>query len=169
MVKYRGYNTSEKLLTFEEFKSLNKDASSLKFICSHNNKHIAIHFLDQDKIGKATLELILNDYKRENITNVIFISSTKVSSACQSLIHSGIEIFKEEEMLYNITKHSLVPKHRILTKEEGSKVMDNYRLTVSQMPKILKRDPVCRFLGAESGDIVEITRVSRHSRGVGML
>ncbi|EQB60334.1 dna-directed rna polymerase 2 [Vairimorpha apis BRL 01] len=72
-----------------------------------------------------------------------------------------IEIFKDEELMFNITKHELVPKHRIISEDEKQQLFVKLKISAEQMPKILKRDPVCRYLGAESGDVVEILRNSR--------
>ncbi|KAF9761970.1 DNA-directed RNA polymerases I, II, and III subunit RPABC1 [Nosema granulosis] len=159
MVLDRGYSTDQKVLSQEDFNS--KYPDSCNFVCYDGSTPVAVHFLDQDKIGKSSLETILGDYQRENISRVIFISSAKISPACQSLIHSGIELFLEEEMLFNITKHSLVPKHRILSQTEKQDILSKMRLKPEQMPKILKRDPVCRYLGASTGDVIEINRKSR--------
>lgn len=167
MVNDRGYKTDQKVLEKEEFDSkyplASTDAASLKFIAYKGSTPVAVHFLDQDKVGKSSLEILVEQYQKENIRNIIFVSSTKASSACQSIIHSGIELFLEEELLFNITKHSLVPKHRILSEEEKNEILKKMKLKPDQMPKILKRDPVCRYLGAQSGEVVEITRKSRTS------
>lgn len=163
MVKDRGYSTDQRVLTQEEFSSKFQDVSSLKYVAYSGTTPVGVYFLDQEKVGKNSLEGILGEYQRENIRNVIFISTTRISPACQSLIHSGVEFFLEEELLFNITKHSLVPKHRILKEEEKEEMLRRMKLKPEQMPKILKRDPVCRYLGAESGQVVEITRKSRTS------
>ena len=58
----------------------------------------------------------------------------------------------------DILKHKLVPKHRILTKEEEKELLERYGITKKDLPKILDSDPVIKKIGAKIGDIVEITR-----------
>lgn len=56
--------------------------------------------------------------------------------------------------------HELVPKHEKLTKEEAKKILDEYHMTIKEMPKLSASDPAVRNLGVKPGDIVKITRKS---------
>jgi len=69
---------------------------------------------------------------------------------------------KEEtkEVPFNIFEHQLVPKHRLLSKEEAEKVLARYRVKPYQLPRLLASDPAAKALGAKPGDIVEIVRSS---------
>jgi len=60
----------------------------------------------------------------------------------------------------DILKHSLVPKHTILTEEEAKAVLKKFDITPLQLPKILVTDPVIKLIGAKVGDIIEIERRS---------
>lgn len=40
-----------------------------------------------------------------------------------SLTDVRIEIFKEEDLLFNVLKHDLVPKHKILKEEEKAEIL----------------------------------------------
>lgn len=73
-----------------------------------------------------------------------------------------IEVFSLEELQFNVTKHHLVPKHeRITSPAEIQSVLQKYGVRKNQLPIILaKTDPVCRYLGAEPGDLIKITRMS---------
>ncbi len=61
---------------------------------------------------------------------------------------------------FNIFEHFLVPKARILKEEEVKKILEKYKVTKLQLPKILSKDPMCKALGAKPGDIIEIKRKS---------
>jgi DNA-directed RNA polymerase I, II, and III subunit RPABC1 len=71
-----------------------------------------------------------------------------------------IELFKEDELLVNITKHVLVPLHQILSNDEKQLLLDRYKLKEHQLPRIQCDDPVARFYGAVPGQVIKITRRS---------
>lgn len=73
-----------------------------------------------------------------------------------------IQIWNIKELQYNITKHVLVPKQELVDDEQEVKaIIDHYSLkTKYQMPHILKSDPMARYLGLKSGDIIKVTRAS---------
>lgn len=69
------------------------------------------------------------------------------------------QIFYKHELLYNPSKHVLVPKHEKLSDEEAREVMERYMVkSRSQLPVILKTDMMARWLGLRHGDMVRITR-----------
>lgn len=74
--------------------------------------------------------------------------------------YPGTEIFLEDELMFNLVDHHLIPKHILLTKEEGKKVKSEYNLTNKNAPKILHTDPVARYYNMQIGDICKILRPS---------
>ena len=80
-----------------------------------------------------------------------------------SLRHlSNIQIFNINALCVNILDHELVPEHILITSNQEIKdIMDNnYISNKSQFPIIQKHDPVAEVIGAVSGDVIEIERVS---------
>jgi DNA-directed RNA polymerase subunit H len=61
---------------------------------------------------------------------------------------------------FDITKHFLVPKHLILTKEEEETVLKKYNVTKDELPKIKSSDPAIAQHKPKQGDIVKIERRS---------
>ena len=70
------------------------------------------------------------------------------------------QIFHISEVMVNISKHHLVPKHDVLPKKDEQTILTQYMATKVQLPWILKTDPMAKFLGLESGQIVKITHTS---------
>lgn len=64
-------------------------------------------------------------------------------------------------MKFDVTKHTLVPKHKILSKSKVKNLLEKYNITKGQIPKILLTDPVVEKIGAKLGDVIEITRESK--------
>ncbi len=54
----------------------------------------------------------------------------------------------------------MVPKHILLNEEEKQQLMNQYKITLRQLPRILSNDPVIMNLGGKIGDVVKISRKS---------
>ena len=122
---------------------------------------------------------------REQNINILFISSNQtlqkannkkwdfqeklVREKALGIIVSGIqgsdlpEDYEEDfnefnitSLQYNITKHRLVPTHKILEGRERRDVLSKYR--VSEMPVLFRTDPVAKWYGMREGDICRVTR-----------
>lgn len=60
----------------------------------------------------------------------------------------------------DITKHYLVPKHTKLSEKEKKELLEKYRITVKELPRIKKSDPAIEHLSPEIGDIIKIVHRS---------
>lgn len=59
------------------------------------------------------------------------------------------------------SKNLLVPKHRKISKEEITDILEKHNLIdVFKLPKIRIKDPALAELEIELGDVIEITRFS---------
>ena len=95
------------------------------------------------------------------INHCIAIYTDSVTSTTKKIIENSvdikIELFTQEELQYNITKHRLVPKHIRLSLEDAKNFKQLYGL---KHPAILRTDPVSRFYDFQRGDVIKIIRTS---------
>jgi DNA-directed RNA polymerase I, II, and III subunit RPABC1 len=67
----------------------------------------------------------------------------------------NIELFNASQMMYNITKHRLVPLHTRLSKVDGEKILKTLK---GEIPNILDTDPVSEFYNFKVDDIIRVER-----------
>lgn len=174
MLTERGFTSSNTVLNYPSFISafpnVQQNPSTLNFICTNTSSSgggtssIAIHFTNEDKLAKKSLEGVVSDYGAQGVNTVILVTPNKLNPACKALLRSiklNFEHFLVEELQFNITKHVLVPKHKIIPKEEERDILAGLKCEKMNLPTILTTDPVSRFYGAKVGDVFEITRNSQ--------
>ena len=75
-----------------------------------------------------------------------------------------ISLVNIKRLQFNILKHTLVPKHTILSDDEKELFMKKYNiLDNSQIPDISYFSPVSIVIGLRPNDVVKIERASRTS------
>ena len=72
--------------------------------------------------------------------------------------NSHQRLWKTKEQII-IKEHVLVPKHTLLSDKEKEKLLENYHLTLKELPKIKKDDPAIHSLNVKEGDVVKIERM----------
>lgn len=60
----------------------------------------------------------------------------------------------------DITQHELVPKHTKVSDKEKEQALEEYGITVMDLPKIKMDDPAINHLDAKAGDVIRIERPS---------
>lgn len=119
---------------------------------------------DATGVGTKQVRAFNHFINDQNYHTGIFISQTAISPSAIRLLN-GIpgrfcEHFQEQELLVNITRHELVPKHVLLSPQEKAQLLRRYRLKESQLPRIQSSDPVSKYLGLRRGQVVKIIRKS---------
>lgn len=55
---------------------------------------------------------------------------------------------------------TVYPKHEVLSAQDKARILEQYRVTEEEMPKIKKSDPGLDGLEVVVGDLIKITRKS---------
>ncbi|MBN2422836.1 DNA-directed RNA polymerase subunit H [Candidatus Woesearchaeota archaeon] len=64
---------------------------------------------------------------------------------------------------FDLTSHVLVPKHILMNKKEVEELLEKYKITLNELPRISLKDPVVAKLNASLDDVVKIIRSSSTS------
>ena len=124
---------------------------------------IMVFFIEEPKVGVKAIKEVATHMRSEgnNVNRSIIVIQDKITPfAKQSLSEMQpkimIEVFREAELLVNITKHVLVPEHRVLSTEEKLTLLKRYKVKETQLPRIQFNDPIARYYGMSRGQVVRI-------------
>lgn len=114
------------------------------------NSHMI--FVYKDKLTTANETSLRNNYLKKKQSN-------------EAVTFDKIEIFCIKNLLFNITKHELVPKHELLDSNEASSIYEKYSIKDNQrvikLPLLMtKIDPVSKYYDFKPGSLIKITRPS---------
>jgi DNA-directed RNA polymerases I, II, and III subunit RPABC1 len=121
------------------------------FVYWHNEERIGIKFIRQ-----------LDELQTKTGRNVILLSveGPTAFSKKECDCRNWLQMLLYKELYINITKHSLVPKHRKLALDEIPELKSRYSLSESmqELPKLPVSDPICKYYKFDRGNVVEIER-----------
>jgi DNA-directed RNA polymerase subunit H len=185
LMKLQGYNVED----YENFSiseisimSSNKQLdiflekkSSDEFTTSSNKIYICYNYYSQfntKNINDTVKDLYEGDEpKLGSDDTLLFITKedpneTIVNSLVHiwEMTHKFVTVISIKRLQFNILEHSLVPPHRVLSKEETASVMRKYNIDeLSQFPEISRFDPIALVIGIKPNEICEIKRPSKTS------
>ena len=171
MMEDRGYIIEENYsqISYQDWLLKNNNKSSLNGIFykkeGENIVRLYFEYLEGIKLIANDIGSFFSKMKDAKAdSGIIVISGVLSSQAKQKLADINIELqvecFNISELMVNITEHAYVPKHILLTEEQKKDLMKRYRIKENQLPKILRTDPVAKYLGLKRGDVVKIIRSS---------
>lgn len=126
------------------------------------NKKVYIKIFDY-KITSINKTSSIGEFIMKNDKEYKFLVVQDINSKSESMLDAyktQIEVFKFINLLINIVDHDLVPKHIVLTAEEGQEVLETYRAKKRDMMLVKTSDPVSKYYRMKPGDIVKIIRPS---------
>lgn len=94
------------------------------------------------------------DAGRQNKLSCLF-EHDEINCNCN---RNNIYSYTYSNFIITVPKHILVPKYRVLTKEEREKVVNELFTKKSKLPKIKRIDPCVVWSHAIAGDVIEFER-----------
>ncbi|KAJ2905433.1 DNA-directed RNA polymerasesI/II/III subunit RPABC1 [Zalerion maritima] len=127
--------------------------------------NVWVEFLNSESFGTKEIRRFIEFCSNNHYRSGILVSHLPISAAARKMISAtqsftNVEVFLEDDLLINITHHTLVPKHILLSRDEKIALLKRYRLKETQLPRILVKDPVAAYLGLKKGNVVKIIRKS---------
>lgn len=124
-----------------------------------------VEFMQDSSMGIKEIKKFVQHCSANNHKAGIMVTMGALSPQARKAIgatqaFTQIECFMLEDLLVNITHHELVPTHVLLSKEEKIALLKRYRLKETQLPRILQKDPIARYLGLKRGHVIKIIRTS---------
>ena len=151
MLTDRGYEMQNPISINDSYVIVNNDILVGMFINEHLDSSKTTAIIKEMEKRKLIHSIILCGTKDKNIDKLVMYDTIDPKRT--------IELFEKNAMLINITKHVLVPKHRILSEDERAELFERYHIQDnSQLPKMTLSDPISRYYGLKKGQVVEITR-----------
>lgn len=127
---------------------------------------LSVHIIDDVKVGVNHMKDIRNMLEEKNIQHVIIVYNQSITSFAKQYIDEmtrdgfKVEMFKNTELYFNITRHTLVPKHTLLAEDEKVSLLKKLRILPFNLPHIKRTDAVSKYMGLNKGDVVRILRTS---------
>jgi DNA-directed RNA polymerase I, II, and III subunit RPABC1 len=141
--------------------------SNLNFELKNEREKVVVVFLKD----ASNLEKKINEYKKSykcmnnDTLIVVLCNKEKPIDEYLNTDKKNVEIFWFKQLTFNVSKHSLVPKHEIINTLLLNNLKKTYLLnSINNLPTILNSDPVAKYYGMKIGDVCRITR---HNENIG--
>jgi DNA-directed RNA polymerase I, II, and III subunit RPABC1 len=172
MFRDRGYLLSDELIidSKDSFKKLFYSKNLDFRVDSEGKPPVFIKWMLNFKIKPNMIKETIDNIREEGFQvnspgKIILITkakpNTNISKIFKDKEFRGTELFWLNTMIFNITKHVLVPKHTKISEDDIRKLLaELYIQNKFHLPVMLKSDPITRYLDLSSGDVCKITRYS---------
>lgn len=142
------------------------ESSSLVLICKNRNgKKCFAHWLLENKLGINTLRNILQHHERSGSLGCIIIicpggATPFTEKKIREMgVSSIVSVFRTIEVKKNITKHCIVPRHRVCSPQEVIELQRRHRIdNMKNFPILFDTDPVAKYYNFLANDVIQIQR-----------
>jgi DNA-directed RNA polymerase I, II, and III subunit RPABC1 len=146
-------------------------SNSLDDTRMYNLGGMLVIFSDKGRITDGILKTYIQFCEDNSYTNgMIIVMASSPSENILDMIRTYnsnpknqlVQLFNVRYLQFDISQHRKVPHHRLLDQEEIDKLQKKMNITnlKLQLPWIDSQDAMAKWLGARTGDVVEISRLS---------
>jgi len=146
------------MLTQREYDIIDNEGDKLIALKPDGNQ-IIVFFSTSSKFNVKNIQVYIALMNEMEIFHSIIVYKEDITSFTKKAIEQSLEmkfeLFSEEDLQYNITKHKFQPQFHKLSLEETEEIKNKYG---TSFPIIRKDDPISRFYDYQKGDIIKIIR-----------
>ena len=158
----KAYEVCIEMLQQREYKIIDTKDDQRILAIKPDGHIMCVLTFNTSKFNVETIQEYISMMKKMEINHSIIVYQDSATPIAKKIIDESadlnIELFHVDELQYNITKHFLVPKHELFYRKNTIGAFDFKKKYSSKFPFLLKNDPVARFYGFETGDIIKIIR-----------
>lgn len=160
MSKLKAFDTCEEMFLQRGYKILNKDTETMRLTAlKQDNTNVIGIFNSMPKFDTKSMKEVFSLMYELQIKHCIVIYQDGITAATKStLVHAQemrIELFHEEDLQINITKHCLQPIFQKMSNEEAEEFKRKFGVKFG----ILRFDkPISNFYDYKKGDVIRIIR-----------
>jgi DNA-directed RNA polymerase subunit H (RpoH/RPB5) len=158
-----------KSIGHKELETLYKDKNRNIFNIDIHNRIRIIYYVTKFKIADFRQFIENTDFEMY----IVIMQDKLTTNNLKSIMEfekkiekqHTMQFFELKELMFNITHHSLVPKHTVIRDEvEIEEIVKKYNLKSKlHLPLLLRTDPISRYYDIKSGQLVKIERISPSS------
>jgi DNA-directed RNA polymerase I, II, and III subunit RPABC1 len=152
------HNNKIKKFTDEELIEMYESENFNLNLKNKNDKVLVFFFFE--KVGINEIKSLFEFITNENVNHIILISENILTTYAKKELNTlftniKVEFFLNKNLIYNVTKHVLVPKHELLTENEKEQFLLKFG---KKVPHIKINDKICRYYNGQVDDVFRIYR-----------
>merc|ERR1712187_1068011 len=138
----------------------------LVYKANNPQQQLIVFFPEENKrVGVKPIRILAEKMDEKAIKEAILVVRQPLTPLARTAVTEAaakmrIDVFHENELIINITRHELVPKQVPLTEEEKQQLLNRYKMKPSQLPRVQLSDPMPRYFGLQKGQVMKIIRPS---------
>lgn len=159
----KAHQVCIEMLTQRKYEIIDDEEDKIVALKPDGNQMI-VFFTDSNKFNVKNIQVYISLMNDLQIFHAIIVYKDGVTSFTKKAIEQSMEmkfeLFAEEDLQYNITKHRFQPKFEKLDLEEAIDLKKKYGIN---FPIMRKDDPIAKFYNYQKGDIIKILRNSNYT------
>ena len=153
------YKTCLEMLRQREYKIVDQEDPTRIVAIKPDGKPMVVFFTEMPKFNVKSAQIYISLMNDMKIYHAVIVYKEGVTAFTRKAIMKSeelkFELFAEDDLRYNITKHRLQPVFERLSSDEAEIFKKEFGVKFGVMKS---DDPIARFYAYANGDVIRVTR-----------